>query len=123
MKNLAKLIPFAIAASSLVAAQAFAHAFLDHAVPAVGSTVSGSPGELMLSFTQGIAVAFAHVEIASSEGGKIAAGKPVGDPSDPMVLHVKLERPLKPGAYKVSWQVVSVDTHRTQGTFNFTVAP
>jgi len=123
MRNFAKLISFAAIAFSLVLPQAFAHAFLDHAAPGVGSTVSGSPGELTLSFTQGIAVAFAHVEIASAEGGKIAAGKPVADPSDPAVLHVKLEKPLKPGAYKVTWQVVSVDTHRTQGTFKFTVAP
>ena len=29
-----------------------AHAFLDHATPAVGSTVAAAPDELSLSFTQ-----------------------------------------------------------------------
>jgi methionine-rich copper-binding protein CopC len=29
---------------------------------------------------------------------------------------------LSPGIYKVSWRVVSVDTHATDGTFTFTIA-
>ena len=29
-----------------------------------------------------------------------------------------LATPLKPGIYKVTWHAVSVDTHRTQGSFN-----
>ncbi|MGH6674956.1 MAG: copper resistance protein CopC [Xanthobacteraceae bacterium] len=36
---------------------------------------------------------------------------------------MKLGRALKPGIYIVSWHVVSVDTHHTQGTYKFTVAP
>ena len=32
-------------------------------------------------------------------------------------------RPLPPGVYTVNWHAVSVDTHHTQGSFNFTVAP
>jgi methionine-rich copper-binding protein CopC len=30
---------------------------------------------------------------------------------------------LGPGVYRVKWHVVSVDTHRTEGDFNFTVKP
>lgn len=37
-------------------------------------------------------------------------------------LVVRLGRSLGPGTYSVSWQVVSVDTHTTQGTFSFTVS-
>jgi len=36
---------------------------------------------------------------------------------------VRLAHPLKPGTYLVSWHVVSVDTHRTSGTYKFTVTP
>jgi methionine-rich copper-binding protein CopC len=32
-------------------------------------------------------------------------------------------KPLKPGRYGVSWHAVSVDTHRTEGKYNFVVAP
>jgi methionine-rich copper-binding protein CopC len=107
----------------LAATAAFAHAFLDHAVPAVGSTVTGSPGELEISFTQNIVPAFSGAEIATAEGGAIVAGKPTVDPSNPNVLHVRLGHALKPGVYIVSWHVVSVDTHRTSGSYKFTVAP
>jgi methionine-rich copper-binding protein CopC len=35
-------------------------------------------------------------------------------------MHVSL-KPLRPGTYKVSWRVLSVDTHTTEGTFTFRV--
>jgi copper resistance protein C len=39
------------------------------------------------------------------------------------VLIVPILKPLPAGDYKVHWQAVSVDTHHTQGTFEFTVKP
>jgi methionine-rich copper-binding protein CopC len=30
---------------------------------------------------------------------------------------------LRPGTYRVSWHAVSIDTHRTEGAFTFTVKP
>jgi methionine-rich copper-binding protein CopC len=32
-------------------------------------------------------------------------------------------KPLKPGRYRVTWHAVSVDTHRTEGKYNFLVVP
>jgi hypothetical protein len=32
-------------------------------------------------------------------------------------------KPVGPGTYRVSWHVVSVDTHPTEGNFTFRVAP
>jgi copper resistance protein C len=110
-------------AFGLAANAAFAHAFLDHAVPAVGATVSGSPSELRLTFTERLVPAFSGAQIATAGGAPVAAAKATLDPSDPMTLHVRLNQPLKPGAYKVTWHVVSVDTHRTNGSYTFTVAP
>ena len=112
-----------LALACLTAPAAFAHAFLDRAIPAVGSTVQGSPGELRLAFSEAIVPAFAGVQIATKDGAPVEAGKPAIDPSDPAVLHVRLARPLKPGVYKVTWHVVAVDTHRTDGSYSFTVAP
>jgi methionine-rich copper-binding protein CopC len=109
-------------ACALAASAAFAHAFLDNAVPGVGATVNSSPNELQLTFTQNVVVAFSGVQIASAGGEAIPAGKPTLDPSSPNVLHVRLGRTLKPGTYIVTWHVVSVDTHPTQGTYKFTVA-
>ncbi len=123
MQRFSKLVITAALASSLSATAAFAHAFLDHAVPGVGATVSGSPSELRLTFTQALVPAFSGVQITTAGGAPVAAGKATPDPADPMTLHVRLSQPLKPGAYKVTWHVVSVDTHRTDGSYAFTVAP
>jgi len=113
----------AAAACIFAATSAFAHAFLDRASPGVGATVNGAPSELELSFTQNIVIAFSGVTIASANGGPIPAGKATIDPSNPSILHVRLSHALKPGTYVVSWHVVSVDTHPTSGTYQFTVAP
>jgi methionine-rich copper-binding protein CopC len=110
-------------ACALGATAAYAHAFLDRAVPGVGATVSGSPSELQLSFTQNIVPAFSGVTLAAAEGGQIPTGKATLDPGSPNVLHVRLGHTLKPGTYVVTWHVVSVDTHPTSGTYKFTVAP
>jgi methionine-rich copper-binding protein CopC len=105
----------------VLATAAYAHAFLDRAIPGVGATVSGSPAELKLSFTQNIVVAFSGVQISAVGGGAVAAGKPAL--AAPNVLTVRLGQALRPGAYLVSWHVVSVDTHASSGTYQFTVTP
>ena len=121
MQKLLKPFIIAVLASSLAATAAYAHAFLDHASPGVGATVSGSPSVLTLSFTQGVVVAFSSVTV-SGAGGAVPASKPVNDPSNQQIIHVRLGHALKPGSYTVTWHVLSVDTHRTEGSYHFTVS-
>lgn len=109
----------AACACVLAATAAFAHAFLERAVPAVGGTVSGAPRELQLSFTQNLVLAFSGVQISAVGGGSVPVGRPAL--ASPNVLVVRLGHPLRPGSYVVSWHVVSVDTHPTSGTYQFTV--
>lgn len=99
---------------------ALAHALLDHAVPGVGATVTASPSELQLTFSQEIVPAFSGAEISTAEGAVVATKKAAGSGN---TLHVGLAQPLKPGVYTVSWHVTSVDTHHTSGTYKFTIAP
>jgi copper resistance protein C len=110
-----------LAAASLVAAlastAALAHAFLDHAEPRVGSTVPIAPRELVLSYTQNLEPAFSSVEVSDAKGGRVDTGKPTIGGS---TMRVGL-KPLPPGTYRVRWQVLSVDTHTTQGSFTFHV--
>jgi methionine-rich copper-binding protein CopC len=68
MQRFLKPFIIAVLASSLTTTAAFAHAFLDHATPGVGTTVSGSPSELTLSFTQGVVVAFSSVTVSGTGG-------------------------------------------------------
>lgn len=110
----------AFAAGALVSATALAHAFLDHAVPAVGATVAAAPAEVALWFTQPLEAAFSGATVTGASGQRVDAGQATIDPQDPKELRVRLKT-LGPGTYKVSWHAVSVDTHRTTGDFSFTV--
>lgn len=107
---------------ALSASPAFAHAFLVHADPPVGSTVSGAPKTLLLTFTEGLEIPFCSVAVTDGMGMNDVAGKPEAVPGHPEEMLVPLNIPM-PGKLLVTWHAVSVDTHHTQGAFSFTVAP
>jgi methionine-rich copper-binding protein CopC len=111
-----------VVASMSVASPARAHAFLDHANPAVGSTVHGSPPRVALWFTQELEPAFSTVRVLDQGNHRIDKGDEKVDPRDATLLQVSLPQ-LAPGRYRVEWRVLSVDTHVTEGDFTFVVAP
>ena len=98
-------------------AHAHAHAFLDHAEPRVGNSVTSAPREVSLWFTQNLEAAFSAVEVHDAGGARVDQGKPQISAG---VMRIGL-KPLPPGTYKVYWHVLSVDTHRTEGSFSFRV--
>jgi hypothetical protein len=102
------------------ASPARAHAFLDHASPAVGSSVPVGPPNVMLWFTQELEPAFSGVTVTNEAGQRVDLGNAQIPQGSPAELQVGL-KPLPPGTYLVSWHVVSVDTHPTEGTFTFEV--
>lgn len=97
--------------------EANAHAFLDHADPRVGSVVATAPRQLTLWFTQNLEPAFSTITVTDSSGQRVEAGKPSISGN---VMRVPL-RAVKAGTYRVAWHVLSVDTHKTEGTFIFRV--
>ena len=108
--------------SAVLSPGAFAHAFLDHAIPLVGSTVRGSPGEVQVWFTQELEPAFSNLRVVDRNGTPVDRQNSAIDPSDRTVMRVSLPN-LPPGKYKVFWHALSVDTHTTEGTFSFEVVP
>ncbi len=94
-----------------------AHAFLDHATPLVGSTVASAPREVALTFTQNLEAAFSSVEVTDANGARVDQGKAQVS-GNTMRVGVKS---LPAGTYRVRWQALSVDTHKTEGSFTFTV--
>jgi hypothetical protein len=118
-----KLIVAALAAHTALIVggpMARAHAFLDHANPAVGSAVAAPPATVSLSFTQDLEPAFSSVTVTNEAGQRVDLGNAHVPPGAPAELRVGL-RPLPQGTYTVSWRVVSVDTHPTEGRFQFTI--
>jgi hypothetical protein len=97
--------------------EANAHAFLDHADPRVGSAVAAAPRQVTLWFTQNLEPAFSKVTVTDSSGQRVDAGKPSISGT---VMRVPL-RGIKAGTYRVSWHALSVDTHKTEGSFTFRV--
>jgi len=106
----------------LIPAAAFAHAFLHEATPGVGSTVHSPPQSLTLLYTEGVEPAFTTVAVTNAAGTHFEAGRPQHTADDPRQIAVPL-KPMPPGTYTVDWHATSVDTHKTQGHFSFTVAP
>jgi len=111
-------IQFALPAVLLLASSAAqAHATLDHAEPRVGNTVAAAPREVRLWFTQKLEQAFSTIEVTDASGQRVDTGKARVNGNE-MAVPVKN---LAPGNYQVNWRVLSVDTHRTDGNFSFTV--
>ena len=107
---------------AFIAAPAFAHAQLEKATPPVGGTVA-SASELRLTFSEGVEPRFSGVTLTASGGANVSLGAPKVEGNDQRVLIVPIVKALAAGAYTVHWRAVSVDTHHTQGTFQFTVKP
>jgi methionine-rich copper-binding protein CopC len=101
---------------------ASAHAFLDHASPAVGSTVHAAPAQVKIWFSERIEPAFSFIRVLDGGGQRLDKGDTAIDTSDNTLLTVPVPL-LPPGTYKVVWSVVSADTHQTEGDFSFVVAP
>jgi hypothetical protein len=118
MTRILKII--AVVSTALFPVAAVAHAMLDHASPKVGSSSPTAPHEVALWFTENLEPAFSQIEVRNESGALVSSGKArLGAKNE---LRVALKT-LGPGTYKVSWRVLSVDTHRTQGDFSFHVGP
>jgi copper resistance protein C len=109
------------AVACLISTAAFAHAALDRASPPVGSEISGSPETISLTYTEPVEPLFSTVQVMDLHGQRMDTGKAIAR-ADGRMLEVRL-KPLSPGVYTVVWHVTSVDTHKTEGHFTFTVKP
>ena len=98
-----------------------AHAFLDHAEPAVGSRVTTAPSAIKLWFSEKLEPALSKVQVFTGDGKLVE--KQTQKPGADTALAIVSVPPLKPGKYKVVWKAVSVDTHVTKGDFSFEVVP
>jgi methionine-rich copper-binding protein CopC len=122
MKNLLLGALLVLALPPFRGGEAEAHAWLDYAVPAVGSTVHAPPAELCLRFTQELEPAFSTARVVDESGKQVDGRNPQVDGRDRTVLKLSLP-PFKPGNYKVIWRVLSIDTHVTEGDYTFRVSP
>ena len=109
----------ALATLAALSSAAAAHAFLQSASPAAGENVHGAPARIALHFSEPLEQAFSGIAVTDEAGHDEAAGAIAVNGTE-MDLPLK---PLAPGRYRVTWHAVSVDTHRTEGKYNFLVLP
>lgn len=111
-----------VIASALLAgivSGASAHAFLKRASPSAGQNLHASPGRIEMHFSEALEPSFSDVRVTDKNGHDMAAGASVAKGTE---MDLPLQT-LPPGRYRVSWHAVSVDTHRTEGKYNFLVLP
>ena len=105
----------------LAAHPAFSHAFLDRSSPSAGAELRAPPSVVRITFTEAVEPHFSTIEVRDSEGGRVDAANPHADGAAKS-LAVDLLK-LRPGKYTVIWHATSVDTHKTEGKFTFSVLP
>lgn len=106
--------------STVISPSVLAHAHLEQQSPAADSLVA-SPQVLTLNFSEGIEPGFSGVVVTDAQKQVIKTGTATRDEKNKAQLTVPLEQTLAPGAYRVDWHVVSVDGHKTKGSYRFSV--
>ena len=96
---------------------AIAHAFLKQASPGAGATPTTTPKEIALEFSEPLEPSFSGIDVTDAAGHDMEAARPVVKGA---FMRVAL-KPLPAGTYSVAWRAVSVDTHRTEGAYKFTI--
>ena len=105
----------------ICASRAEAHAFPDHADPAVGGTVHGSPAVVKIWFDQEFNPTSSTIQVMDANGHEVDRHDARIDAHDPTLLVVSVPK-LSAGAYRVVWHAVCLYGHATHGSFTFEVA-
>ncbi len=108
----------AAAVSFLTIASAVAHAVLLESSPALKSSVNGPDISLRLRFNVRIDAARSRLTLVDPDGSSQTLEISKEDPPNTISAQAK---GLRPGAYRLRWQVLASDGHITRGEIPFTV--
>lgn len=108
---------------SLTSPSVLAHAHLKQQMPAAESSLTTSPKEISLTYSENIEVKFSKIELLDSNNKVIPIDNLLLDATNGARLIAPLKTSLSAGQYTVNWHVVSVDGHKTKGKFQFMVKP
>lgn len=101
---------------------AHAHAFLDSAEPAVGSTLPQSPDEVKIWFTRELKTEGSAIKVFDASGVEVDLKAITVDPKNRFLMSVGVPK-LPSGVYKVQWDAVCRgDGHHTASSYTFEVA-
>ncbi len=112
-------IIFMLALILAAAPSAFAHAHPKTMVPAPDST-GPAPHKISITFSEAVEPKFSSIKLTDMEGKSADSEVSAPTPGDPATITLAVPA-LHAGTYVVRWVNVSVDGHRLQGTYKFTV--
>lgn len=106
-----------------LAPPAAAHAELIAADPAINATLSGSPDQITLTFSEAPDPSLSLVQVINAFGHAVPGQTTTQTvPGNPGQLRVLLGQALPRGVYTVNWRAVSAaDGHESQGAYAFGV--
>ncbi|ANY67414.1 hypothetical protein BBD42_13715 [Paenibacillus sp. BIHB 4019] len=110
---LAALLLFMLCSPAL----ADAHANMERSTPLQDAELSESPSSIRIQYTEEFDPDLSRI-VLEDEAGNAIKGKLSAEKDRWLVYTIPK---LSPGIYKVKWQVLSVDTHVTDGSFRFAV--
>lgn len=93
------------------------HSYMELSSPAPGSTLEEAPTGVWVQFSEPIDTNLSQLRIENEVGDVIEAEQYSVDNSS-MTLRLP---PLENGEYVVYWQILALDTHVTDGSFQFFV--
>ncbi|MGY4403668.1 copper resistance CopC family protein [Bradyrhizobium sp. USDA 3315] len=94
-----------------------AHAHLIRSTPQDGSEISAPVGPMVLYFTEALEQRLINVALSRDDKAVSGLSQPVLS-GNGRIVNVSLPH-LSAGLHTVSWSVVSIDGHRTEGKFTF----
>ena len=109
-------------AGLLIAHAALAHAYPQTETPAANGILRAAPSEVAIEFDDELEPKFSSITVRDTRGARVDDGHSRVAPNDPKHLSVGL-KPLAPGVYTVQWRATDTDTHKTQGSYRFTLQP
>lgn len=110
-------IPLTLILLAGFANPAWAHAILMESKPAVHSSVKGPDVVIWLRFNVRVDGSRSRLHLVAPDGSQ--QNLSLARQSSPDILQSQAS--LKPGAYKLQWQVLASDGHMSRGEVPFTV--
>jgi methionine-rich copper-binding protein CopC len=95
------------------------HAILKETSPAANSTVVGPDVPVVLKYNTRVDAKLSKLQLLNPDNS--TTDLKIEEQTSPDTLKAKAAR-LKPGAYRVRWQVLAPDGHISRGELPFTVA-
>lgn len=96
-----------------------AHVRMLECSPEPDSVLNTSPEKVSITFLGSVEPAFSKIEVYDEKGNRVSKKTTFHD--NDTIMEVELEKNLPPGVYTVKWKCVSIDGHKQNKEFRFTI--